>query len=40
VDKDKELAANGYTPKMERVWAAYSSLDEVEKTAFRERLAQ
>jgi hypothetical protein len=38
VDKKIERAADGYTPKMERAWAAYSALDAVEQTAFRERM--
>jgi hypothetical protein len=38
VDAKIERASNGYTPKMEKVWAAYSALDAVEQTAFRERM--
>jgi ParB-like chromosome segregation protein Spo0J len=38
IDKKIERAADGYTPKMERAWAAYSALDAVEQTAFRERM--
>ena len=39
IDKKDEANANGYTPKMEKVWASYSALDAVEQTAFRERMA-
>jgi ParB-like chromosome segregation protein Spo0J len=38
IDKKEEANATGYTPKMEKVWSAYSALDAVEQTAFRERL--
>ena len=38
IDKKDEANATGYTPKMEKVWAAYSALDAVEQTAFRERM--
>jgi ParB-like chromosome segregation protein Spo0J len=38
VDAKIERASNGYTPKMEKVWASYSALDAVEQTAFRERM--
>ena len=38
IDKKDEANATGYTPKMEKVWSAYSALDAVEQTAFRERL--
>ena len=38
IDRRDEAEASGYTPRMERVWAAYSALDAVEQTAFRERL--
>ena len=38
IDKKDEANATGYTPKMEKVWAAYSALDPVEQTAFRERM--
>jgi hypothetical protein len=37
-DTKIERAADGYTPKMEKVWASYSALDAVEQTAFYERL--
>ena len=38
IDKKEEACATGFTPKMEKVWAAYSALDAVEQTAFRERM--